>query len=180
MLEPVEEVTMATSSIAPHDPSPVHPVRALRRRRPLAASVLVVLLATVAATAIPSGLLMIAWPDGSVFRAPPDLLASTPFDSWTLPGLLLVTCLGILPATAAVLMWRGGSRWWAAPFERLTRHHVGWGAAGASAVAIVIWIVMQVLLIPGLAVLQVAYFVTGAAIGLLTLAPSVRRWSALG
>jgi hypothetical protein len=157
--------------------APPAPVRL--ERRPLAAAALAATLFVEALTAIPSGILMIARPDGSAFGATPQALAGTPFDSWLVPGVLLFSCLGLLPLAAAVLVWRGRSHRWAAPVERLTGYRLGWAVAGASAVAIMVWIVTQVLMLGAVAALHVIYFTWGGAIGLLTITPSVREWLAL-
>ena len=71
---------------------------------------------TAALAAIGGGLLVAA-PDGSLLRADPQALAGSPFSSWRVPGLFLLTIVGsgyaILAATTAA-RWR-----WARPLTAI-------------------------------------------------------------
>ena len=60
-------------------------------------------------TAVAGGVLLAAKPDGSLLRADPVVLASSPFEDWRLPGILLATLVGGGFLVAGVWKWRG---WW--------------------------------------------------------------------
>ena len=45
-------------------------------------------------TAIVGGLLLVSRPDGALLQAKPSALATSPFDDWRVPGLLLAALVG--------------------------------------------------------------------------------------
>jgi hypothetical protein len=59
-------------------------------------------------TAVLGGVLLAAKPDGSLLQADAAALATTPFQTWRLPGILLATLVGGGFLTAGVWQWRGG------------------------------------------------------------------------
>ena len=56
--------------------------------------------------AIFGGGLLILGPDGRLLGVPLSMLAGTPFDSFLLPGIVLFSCIGVVPLTAALLTLR--------------------------------------------------------------------------
>jgi hypothetical protein len=145
-------------------------------RRPTTVATLGWLLGLVGITALPSGALMMAVPDGSLFALPLSVLEHTPFETFFVPGLLLFACLGVLPLVAASLLWTEASPGWSMWLERATGRRAAWLTAGASGVATVVWIVTQVVMIRGAHVVHGIYVTLGVAIVALVLAPSVRTW----
>lgn len=103
------------------------------------------------------GAVLVAGPDGHLLGMPQSLLASSPFTSFLIPGLLLFVALGLLPLVASVLtMFR--SR--AAPFVTF--------AAGA---AVVGWITVEMVMLAGFGSLAWAgYLVLGTSIAALGVA----------
>lgn len=55
---------------------------------------LLILISFVALTALPSGLLLMYYADGSALGLSPDLLVATPFKSYFVPGLILALIVG--------------------------------------------------------------------------------------
>lgn len=96
-------------------------------------SLLFILVSLIAITAGLSGLLMISRPDGSILNLPIDLLASTPFRSYLIPGILLTTVVGGLNLLAV--------------FFNMQRHpgRYNWAIAGGLAVSL--WILLQFIFI---------------------------------
>ena len=144
--------------------------------RPALVTTLGWVLGFVGITALPSGVLMMAFPDGALFGMPLTMLEFSPFETFFVPGLLLFAFLGVLPLVAAWLLRTDAWPSWAVWIERVTARRAAWLAAGASGVATVVWIVTQVVMIRGFHVLHGIYGVLGVAIVALTLAPSVRAW----
>ena len=107
--------------------------------------------------ALPSGLLMIARPDGSAFGFPKSWLENGPFHDYLIPGLILFGLFGVGSLLVAPAGWR---RWRVAPF-----------LAFALGVGMMIWIVVQIAIIRGLSILHLIYFVIGVAI-----AATAVRW----
>lgn len=144
--------------------------------RPTLVTALGWVLGFVGVTALPSGVLMMAFPDGALFGMPLSMLEFSPFETFFVPGALLFTFLGLLPLSAAWLLWTGRTPRWARSLEQASGRRVAWLAAGASGVATVVWIVTQVVMIRGFHVLHAVYGALGLAIVGLALAPSVRAW----
>jgi hypothetical protein len=108
-----------------------------------------VLQTAVALSALPSGALMMIFPDGKAFRMPLSMLKGSPFSNFFLPGLILFTVIGLGHAAAAVMS-----------FRRRLRH----GPAGAvMGIGLIIWIFIQVSMIGGGHWLQYLYFSLGVA-----------------
>lgn len=108
----------------------------------------------VAVMAVPVGLVMIVDPNGSPVGIPHDWIANSGFGSYLVPGIFLFAVNGIGELFAAGLAVR---RHWLAPWMM-----------GGLGVALMIWIAVQVLIIP-LSFLQPTIFVIGAAQGLIAL-----------
>jgi hypothetical protein len=100
------------------------------------------------------------------------------FQTFFWPGFLLFACLGLLPAAAIYLILRGTPTL-LRPLEQRTGRRSGWLVAGASGVATITWIVVQVAMLQGIHALHGVYLLVGSGIVVLALAPSARRWSRL-
>ncbi|MBY5163924.1 hypothetical protein [Salsipaludibacter albus] len=109
---------------------------------------------------------------------PPDaFLDGLPFDTWLIPGLVLGIGLGV---SALVISWglvRRPAWQWLSPLERRTGQHWSWAASIVLGAGLLLWIMVQVTLIP-LSWLQLAYGGLGASILVLATRPSVRTWLA--
>jgi hypothetical protein len=102
--------------------------------------------------AIGGGIALILGPKGEILPLPVSALAGSPFDSYLVPGLILLMVLGIGPLVVALLSWRGSS---SAPFLA-----VGIG------LALLIWLAVQIAII-GFSLnppLQPIYLVLGVVI----------------
>jgi hypothetical protein len=104
--------------------------------------------------AVPVGLLMVADPNGSPVGIPHDWIADTPFGSFLLPGLFLLLVNGVGQLGAAALAI---ARHWLAPW-----------VMGGLGVALVAWILVQLLFIP-LSFLQPLILVIGVVEGVVAL-----------
>jgi len=72
--------------------------------------VLVSIEAATAVCAAAGGALLVAAPDGHLLSADPAVLAGSPFHSWRVPGVLLLTLVGggfAAAAAAQATRWRG-------------------------------------------------------------------------
>lgn len=158
---------MASSSSSSSSTSP--------RTRPVTSRVLVGLLAFQGLSAIGGGAAFLADTSGAVAGMGTEVLAGTPFTTYLWPGLLLSLGLGVPALVAAVGVHRRVRARLAAPLERATGHHWSWSVSLAIGVALMAWIVVQVLLIPERSALQPTMFTVGAALVAVTLLPAVRH-----
>jgi len=60
-------------------------------------SILISLLGFLSLGAFYGGIVLIISPDGSFFNMPSDLLSNSPFKSFLIPGIILLTTFGIFP-----------------------------------------------------------------------------------
>jgi hypothetical protein len=147
-------------------------------QHPKAVWLLIVLLFLLALGALPSGVLMMAAPDGSFMNMPLSMLQYSPFSSFFIPGLILFTLMGVYPLAVAYSLWRQPSWRWPEALNPVKGRHWSWAASLAAGVMLVIWITVQVLLLRSVAFLHVLYFIWGWALILLTLSAPVRQYTA--
>jgi hypothetical protein len=126
---------------------------------------LLIVLGFVTLTALAGGVALMAGalnPDLATMLSPPaEYLEGSPFDSYLVPGLALAVVLGGIHLVAFVLVFR------TAPFAAF--------AAAAAGYAALIWIFVQMIVIP-FSFLQAVYFAAGLLeLGLVLLALGVHR-----
>jgi hypothetical protein len=117
-------------------------------------------LAFVAATftgvlAIPVGLMLITDPTGASMQLPPGWIEATIFGSYLVPGfyLLLVNGVGMLALAGLIFV-----RHWAAPW-----------LTAILGVGLIIWILVQLAIMPETMILQPIFLGTGLLMGVVAL-----------
>ena len=108
------------------------------------------------------GAALVLAPDGDLLRIPTSYLEGTPFSDFLVPGLLLLTLLGVFPLVVAVDLWR--RRPWA------------WFGAFAVGCGLVIFELVEYAMI-GPDPQQLVWGSIGGLIAVCCLAPSVQRYS---
>ncbi|MFU8839438.1 MAG: hypothetical protein ACNA8R_01795 [Nitriliruptoraceae bacterium] len=145
------------------------------RTRPATVRVLTALLAFQGISAVGGGAAFLADTSGGFVGMGTEILAATPFTTFLWPGLLLSLGLGVPAMVAAVGVHRRGNLAVAAALERGTGHHWSWMVSLAIGVALMAWIVVQLLLITERTFLQPLMFIVGAGLVVLPLLPTVRH-----
>jgi hypothetical protein len=151
----------------------LHPSRQVATR-PVPLFGLMALLVLLGGAAIYGGGALVADPTGVRLQLPLTYLDGSPFRDYLIPGIILLLVLGVAPLVAAVALWLR-PRWSAAArLERLLHHHWGWVLAVAVGCALIIWIAVQLTMVPYF-FLQPLMLAWGLLIVLLAFSPTVRR-----
>ena len=123
--------------------------------RPRYVSLAVVIELFTAAMAIPVGLMLITDPTGAGIQLPNEWIQNSIFGSYLVPGLYLFAMngVGMLVAAALTLM-----RHWTAPW-----------LTGTLAVGLIVWILVQLIVMPEVMWLQWLFLASGIVLGFITL-----------
>ena len=132
-----------------------------RPRRPATAWVLLALLVVQALGGLAGGLSLTLAPDGSIMKMSTSLLDGSPFHDYLIPGLVLMLVLGVLPLVASVGLW--------------LRRRWAWYAAFVVGCGLMIWILVEITIIPYNA-LQPIFGGVGVLIFVFSLLRPVRRY----
>lgn len=101
------------------------------REAPLVVWALLAVLAQLAGRALLGGAALVVAPSGALVGLSPTPLAGTPVETFLAPGLILAIVLGVYPAVVGYAVYT--RRWW------------GWLAALSVAVALLGWLLVEVL-----------------------------------
>jgi hypothetical protein len=108
------------------------------------------------------GVALVMDPSGATLRIPTSWLAGSPFEDYSVPGLILLLVLGVFPLFV--------------PYGIRTRARWAWFGSFCVGAALIVWIVMEILIIGYHArpPLQLIYGSLGMTILVLPLMPSSR------
>jgi hypothetical protein len=141
--------------------------------RPASVYWLVALLVFLAVSALFGGYGLVADPSGRQLQMSQEWLAATPFRDYLIPGLILFIVLGFITALALLTRPVWG---WMRPFESRYHEHWSWLASVASGVALLVWIIVQVVMVGPQSVLQLIYGLLALTIIGVAYLTSVRRY----
>ena len=146
-------------------------------KRPFETWILIVLLALLAINAFYGGISLMLAPDGSLLKMQPGWLDNSPFNSYFIPGLLLLLMNGVFPAVAIFGLVTKNSRWFA--WLNIYKNRCwGWTFAIYSGIVTNIWIIVQQLMAEYF-ILQTIIAAVGLLILVAALLPRVMRYYTL-
>lgn len=123
--------------------------------RPAYVWVAIVLEILTGVLAIPVGLMLIADPSGAIMQLPAGWIEATPFGTYAIPGLYLVAVNGF-----GMLLLAGLS---------IVRHWVAPWLTGALGVGLIVWILVQILVMPETMILTWVFLSIGFVLGFIAL-----------
>jgi len=146
-------------------------------KRPFETWILIVLLALLAANAFYGGISLILAPDGSLLGMQPGWLDKSPFNSYFIPGLLLLLMNGVFPLLALYGLITRNTKWFA--WLNIYKNRCwGWTFAVYSGIITNIWIIAQQLMAEYF-ILQTMIAAVGLLIIVAALLPRVQTYFAL-
>ncbi len=137
--------------------------------------VLIVLQFLLGLGAVISARLLVIAPNGRLMQMPLSMLKNTPFATFLVPGLLLLTFVGVYPVVVAYSLFARPSWTWPDLLNPFKNMYWGWTASLVAGAILIIWICVQVIMFGSVSFLHILYFVWGVAILLLTLNQRVRE-----
>jgi hypothetical protein len=144
-------------------------------KRPFETWILIVLLVLLAVNAFYGGISLMMAPDGSLLKMQPGWLENSPFNSYFIPGLLLLLMNGVFPLVAIFgLITRNNSQ----VLNRLNiykNRYWGWTFAVYSGIITNIWIIVQQLMAEYF-ILQTIIAAVGLLIIVAALSPRVMNY----
>jgi len=112
---------------------------------------------------IAGGIGLVMDPTGRLIQMPLEWLKSSPFNDYLIPGVILLTILGVFPLYVF--------------YALLKKQRSAWFGSLFVAIALIIWIGVEILIIGYYSQppLQLIYLIVGMAILILVLLPSVQN-----
>jgi hypothetical protein len=141
-------------------------------KRPFLLYILFVLHVFIGLNASVGGLLMILKPDGSLLGMQKDWLINSPFESYFIPGFILLLMLGILPLCVFYGLLRKPEMKLLDSLNIYKNMHWAWTYSFYTGVIIISWIIVQ-LLMTRYFWLQPVIIAVGLLIIIFTMMPAV-------
>jgi hypothetical protein len=140
--------------------------------RPLLVYILWILIGLQSISGLAGGIIMLIDPTGQSLRLPAIFLMGTPFDDYLVPGIFLVLFLGLLPLLSLVGLM--GLRLGRIRLLNIYPYmHWGWTFALYTAIALILWMDIQVFYVGYWDEIQTYNALTGVLILIFTLLPQV-------
>lgn len=149
-----------------------------RRTHPITAIALIVCTMALGIGGMVGGIVFLIDPSGAELGLDTDLLDGTPISDYVLPGLFILVAFGLVPFVVAYGLARR-PHW--APFdwiERKTGDHWSWLGVVVLALALMVWIAVEIAYIGVEAPIQVVCGGLGLVMLVLAMLPQVRRFYA--
>jgi hypothetical protein len=146
------------------------------KQKPFPCKLLIFLQLFLGIGAAGGGIVFVISPTGAIFHMPISLLKHSPFNSFLIPGIILLVILGIFPLLVSFGLITGRDWKILNKFNIFTDKHWSWGYSLYLGFALIIWISVQVFLINAVTVIHIVYIALGLAIQVTTLLPSVQAY----
>lgn len=140
----------------------------------IAPLLLVSCLAVLSLGALFGGIAMMISPDGSGLGLPSDLLEETPFTTFSIPGILLFSLLGVWPAFTVYGLLRKVPLFGSNSLQPYPEQHWSWTFAYGIGLVLILWINIQLLLGITFHILHFVYDLLGLLILVLVHLPKTK------
>jgi hypothetical protein len=138
-------------------------------------SILIALLGFLSLGAFYGGIVLIISPDGSFFNMPSELLSNSPFKSFLIPGIILLTTFGIFPIFVIYGLIKKPESIIFNKLNLLYDYHFAWTFAVYIGFEQIIWINFQTLIFNSVDIIHTIYSSLGIIIICIALLPQTRK-----
>jgi hypothetical protein len=138
-------------------------------------TILMILLAFLGLGAIGGGGVLIISPSGELMGMPLSLLDRSPFTNFLVPGIILFGVLGLMPCLLIVALLKKPVSKVADQFNFFSDMHWSWAYCIYVAIALIIWIQIEMVVIYGIHWSQTFYMFLAITILFVALLPGVRN-----
>jgi hypothetical protein len=147
----------------------------MKTRRPFAMNVLLFLLLFLSLGALFGGGVLVLDPSGEFLQMPVIILENSLFNNFLIPGLILFTVLGVLPALVFYSLLKRPQWTWVNVLNVYSDMYWAWTFTLYVGFALIIWISVQTLIINFVHFVHIGYVLLGISIVFIALLPSVRQ-----
>jgi hypothetical protein len=145
-------------------------------KMPLSVILLALILVFTGIGGIYGGYSFIMAPDGSKMGMTTDILLNSPFNSFLIPGIILILFNGIMPLVVAWGLFIKPPWQWPEMVNLYHKQHWCWTFSLYYGFILIIWINVQIIMLGFSSLLQPIFALTGALISILTLFPGVSHY----
>jgi hypothetical protein len=138
-------------------------------------SILIALLGFLSLGAWYGGIVLILSPDGSLFNMPTDILSNSPFKTFLIPGIILLTVFGLFPIFVIYGLIKKPESIFFNKFNLLYDYHFAWTFAIYTGFGQIIWINVQTLMFNSVDIIHTVYSSLGILIICIALLPQTRQ-----
>ncbi len=136
---------------------------------------LLFLLAFLGIGALGGGAVLIISPGGEILGVPLSMLDNSPFKSFLIPGIVLFLVFGLSPVLLiGALLKKPGSKL-AEQLNFYSDMHWSWSFTIYNAIALIIWIQIQQLMVDGVHWLHSFYMILAMVMLIIVLMPAIRN-----
>lgn len=136
---------------------------------------LIALLAFLGLGAIGGGAILIISPNGKLIGMPVSILDYSPFKSFLIPGIILLSILGIAPMLLIIALLKQPASRLAEQFNFFGDMHWSWTFSIYIAFALIGWLQIQMMILSSVSWLHTFYMLLAVAIIFVALLPQIRR-----
>ncbi|MCK4664142.1 MAG: hypothetical protein KAT68_14840 [Bacteroidales bacterium] len=147
----------------------------MKTRRPFALNVLLCLLLFLSLGALFGGGVLTLDPSGELLQMPIIILKNSPFNNFLIPGLILFTVLGVIPALVFYSLLKRPQWTWVNVLNVYRDMYWAWTFTLYVGFALIIWISVQTLMINSVHFVHTGYVLLGISIVFIALLPPVRQ-----
>ena len=138
-------------------------------------NLLIFLLAILGLGAIFGGAVLIISPSGNLFGMPLSMLQNSPFNNFLIPGIILFSVLGLVPAGLTIALIKKPKIKFAGLFNCYTDMYWAWTYCIYTAFALIIWIQLEMTFLRAVHWSHTLYMFFAIAILFVALLPQVRN-----